>query len=283
MEYSARLKNDLKRQIRSSVRTEARIEREIEGGIEAYREWITSEEQLGRKPLSVIAEGDSWFRYIIGKAVIYYLEKELKTNILNLAYPGDEVREMLTGKQKARLERELKRGPSKRKKYDIFIFSGGGNDLVGKDRFYKWLHDYEKGMTAKQVLNRAALKTAFDNLAIGYNEVIRIRDKYSPSTQIIFHGYDFSIPDGRGVCGKGPWLQPGLKQRKVPLKLRHDVVKEFMREFDQFLGKITKNSELVKVIPTQGTLTKMQWANELHPTKTGFKKIAELFKMEIAI
>lgn len=284
MKISAKMRKDLRAQARSQASLERQIDKAIEKTVEEYREWCSLQFLEGYKPLTIIAEGDSWFNYsIAGNDVIDKLESILDTKINNLAAPGDEAREMLTGKQKERLERELKRGPAnkKRKKYDIFLFSGGGNDLVGKKTFYKWFHDYKKGMQPEDILNKKALKSAFNMLELSYNELINIRNTYSPDTHLLLNAYDFAIPDGRGVCFKGPWLKPGLKQRNVPSKMRWEVVKLFLKDYEKFLSLLAKNNTLVTVIPTQGTLVKKDWANELHPTDPGFKKIAEIVKSTI--
>lgn len=281
MNFSKRLQTDLKKRVRSQIRTEARIDKEINASCEKYRSWVEAEIKAGKKPVTIIAEGDSWGRYIVGKAVVYQLEKLLKTEILNLASPGDEVREMMSPKQRERLIRELKKGPAKRQKYDFFFFSGGGNDLVGVDRFHFWLHPYQQGMTAKDVLNKDTIKAAFTLLDLQYNELIEIRDTHSPNTHLLFHAYDFAIPDGRGVCGKGPWLEPGLKMRKVPANMRREVVKLFLQGFDALLDKIANKHKKITVVPTQGTLKDEEWANELHPKNPGFKKIAKRFVEEI--
>lgn len=278
MEYSDKLKKNLRLQIKGQIKTELQAEKEIEKFCDTYRNWYKEEKALGRRPITVIAEGDSWFLYIVGKGVVYHLERELKTDILNLAFPGDEVREMLSPKQKKRLIRELKKGPGHRRKFDYLLFSGGGNDLVGVDRFYKWLHPYEKGMEPKDILNKKTLKAALDLVENGYDELIDIRDNYSPKTNILLHSYDYAIPDGRGVCGRGPWLKPGLEQRKVPVKYRREVVKLFLKKFDWLLRRVAKKNQLITVVQTQGTLEDNEWANELHPKSLGFKKIAKLFK-----
>ncbi len=281
MEFSKKLQTELKKNIKGGIKSEILIDRELDGFCEKYRGWVDVEKRAGRKPITIIAEGDSWFRYVVGKGIVFYLERLLKTEILNLASPGDEVRQMLSPKQKNRLIRELKRGPAKRQKYDYFLFSGGGNDLVGIDRFYKWLNPYVVGMQAKDVLNKNTMKIAFGLLEMGYEEVIEIRNTHSPKTQLLFNAYDFAIPDGRGVCGKGPWMEPGLVTRNVPVKMRREVVKLFLTELDKLLKRIAKRNQLVTVVQTQGTLADNEWANELHPKNRGFKKIAKVFARAI--
>lgn len=282
MQYSKRLHNDISENISRSVRIEARIERELSKNIDQYRRTRSSSNKRAARELSILAEGDSWFLYVPHRNnVIFYLERMLNTEILNLARPGDEAWKMLTGRQKKLLESTLKGGADGRSKFDILLFSGGGNDLVSDDRFGLWLNDYERGMTAKDVINPARLKIAFDSLQMHYEELIRIRDNVSPSTHLLLHGYDFAIPDGRRICGRGPWLQPALIQRGVPIRLRRAVVKEFLIRFEKLLKKIARSSEKISVVPTQGVLEDDEWHNELHPLNPGFKKIANIFREEI--
>ena len=281
MEYSKMINEKLEKKIKAQVKLDRSVDKEIESFCKEYHLWVAKKNKEKKKPITIIAEGDSWFRYPIGKAIIFQLEQQLKTKILNLAAPGDEVREMLSLKQRKRLIRELKKGPGKNQTFDFFLFSGGGNDLVGRDRFHKWLHPYEKGMKPTDVLNRKTLDTAFGILEYGYRDIIGIRDDFSPKTHLILHSYDFAIPDGKGVCFKGPWLKPGLKMRKVPKKMRRKVVKLFLEEFDTLLDRVGLMQNRVTIVQTQGTLEDDEWANEIHPKNRGFKKIAKLFRKEI--
>lgn len=281
MDYPKKLQADYKNHFRQRASIGRKAEKEVQKSCEKYHDWCDEQKKLKNKPLTIIAEGDSWFKYVIGKAVIFQLEKLLKTNIQNLANPGDEVREMLSPVHLQRLAKLLKRGPSRGWKYDCMLFSGGGNDLVGKDRFHKWLHNYKKGMTAKQLLNQKTLNAALAILEASYTELIELRNVNSPKTHLFFHGYDFAIPDGRKACWLGPWMQPGLAHRKIPKSIRKEVVKLFLERFEQMLNKLAKKHKGVTVIQTQGTLLNKDWANELHPTDAGFRKIAKVFQATI--
>src|SRR5262245_30986663 len=264
MDFSATLCKQIKAEVRAGAANDARIRKEIKKGIERYRKDFAAKRKSGKAPLAVLAEGDSWTRYIVGKAVIFQLEKKLGIEILNLGWPGDEVREMLTGEQVIRLRKELRRGPARNQKYDFLLFSGGGNDLVGQDRFYKWLNDFRDGMTASEVINDATLSVALAGVELRYRELVQLRDEESPDTVMLWHSYDFAIPSGKGVCGKGPWMLPGLNMRKVePAAMRREVVKEFLLRFDAMLRRVAVASNKVEVVRTQGTLADKDWDNEL--------------------
>ncbi|MEQ8952550.1 MAG: hypothetical protein RL120_00315 [Gammaproteobacteria bacterium] len=228
--------------------------------------------------MRIIAEGDSWFLYMVGRALIDHLEQKLDINILNLAFPGDEVGGMMSGKQRQRLVRELKKGAAAGKKFEFLLFSGGGNDLVGAETFYKWLLPWVPGTSdLKNTINWTTFNAMLEILSIGYQDVIDIRDQVSPDTVLVFHGYDFAPPNGKGVCGLGPWLEPGLEQRNIPKSYRAEVVKLFLAHFDQWLRGFAASNHNIVVVPTQGTLTPQEWANELHPGNRGFAKIAARF------
>ncbi len=229
---------------------------------------------------TILAEGDSWFRYVVGFAVIWHLEKKLRVPILNLATPGDEASEMLSEDQRGRLRRELRRGPALRRRYDFLLFSGGGNDLLANDRLRRWLNDYTPGMTAKQVVNGKALDVVLAMLELNYRELIALRDKHSPTTHLVLHTYDFAVPNGTKVCGLGPWLKPSLVARMVPAALRQEVVKELLLRFRQRLQAVVASSASrsnISIVDTQGALTAKDWENEIHPTKHGFGLIADRF------
>ena len=50
----------------------------------------------------------------------------------------------------------------------------------------------------------------------GYQDVIGMRNRLSPTTKLFVNAYDFAPPNGKGVCNVGPWLKPSLDYRLVP-------------------------------------------------------------------
>ena len=109
-----------------------------------------------------------------------------------------------------------------------------------------------------------------------------MRDQSSPGTHLVFQGYDFALPDGRGVCFLGPWLKPTFDLRKFPNRdAAAQVVKAMLQQFAAVLASLV--GPKVTFINGQGTLAPQSasWANELHPGKAGFEKFADLFHSEL--
>ncbi len=237
------------------------------------------------KPLQIFAEGDSWFDYpvpLFGGGIIPRLEKRLGVPILNLADAGDEVRFMLGVKQRKSLVDQLTKGCPAGGPWDALLFSGGGNDIVDNP-LALWLRDFKPGAPPKDQIHQARFDAALSLVRAGYEDLIELRDALSPSTRIIFHGYDFAIPDGRGVCFYGPWLKPAFDMRRFTnLGAASAVVKEMLQQFARLLATF-KMKPKVSFIETQAKLppTTNSWHNELHPAKSGFETFADLFHQEL--
>jgi hypothetical protein len=56
----------------------------------------------------------------------------------------------------------------------------------------------------------------------------------------------------------------------------HDALIAFRDMLVKLQGSDQPNYDFT-LVPTQGTLTKEDWANELHPYPPGFKKLADKF------
>jgi hypothetical protein len=231
-------------------------------------------------PLQIFAEGDSWFEYpapFFGGSIVPRLENKLGVPILNLAKAGDEVRYMLGVEERTVLAEHLTSGSPAGDPWDVLLFSGGGNDIVDNPMAL-WVTDWNPALPPVSHINQPRFNAALALVRAGYEDLITLRDKLSPNTHLIFQGYDFAIPDGRGICNYGPWLKPTFDLRKFPtLAAGQAVVKALLQQFETMLIALT--GPKVMYINTQGTLAPQtaSWHNELHPAKAGFEKFADLF------
>ncbi|HQR75573.1 MAG TPA: SGNH/GDSL hydrolase family protein, partial [Burkholderiaceae bacterium] len=239
----------------------------------------------GFQPLQVFAEGDSWFDYppfLFKGGIIPRLESRLGVPILNLAKAGDEVRFMLGVEQRLRLTELLTEGCPAGGPWDVLLFSGGGNDIVDNPMAL-WVRDWDPSIPPAAHLNQPRFDIALGLVRAGYEDLITLRDKLSPGTHLVFHGYDFAIPDGRGICHLGPWLKPTFDLRGFPTRAAASAVVEAM--LTQFAAMLTTLAAHPKVtfINGQGTLAPnpSAWHNELHPNREGFDKFADLFTAQL--
>jgi len=250
-----------------------------EGGAEA-----AGERGEAFAPLQILAEGDSWFEYpvpLFGGGIVPRLERRLGVPILNLAKAGDEVRFMLGVEERTTLTERLTNGSPAGGDWDLLLFSGGGNDIVDNPMAL-WVKDWNPTQLPAAHVNQPRFAAALALVRAGYEDLIAIRDKCSPDTHLIFHGYDFAIPDGRGICKFGPWLKPTFGLRNFPtIASGQAVVSEMLGQFEAMLESLS--GPRVTVVRTQGVLAPQvsSWHNELHPAKAGFEQFADLFHQKI--
>lgn len=232
-------------------------------------------------PLQILAEGDSWFDYPVpffGGAIIRRLEKKVGVPILNLAKAGDEVRYMLGVEERQLLTEHLTKGCPAGGPWDVLLFSGGGNDIVDNPMAL-WIRDFDPTLTPEQQIHQPRFEAALALVRAGYEDLLSLRDRLSPGTHLVLQGYDFAIPDGRGICHLGPWLKPTFDLRGFPSRAAaFATVKAMLRRFAEMLTDIARTPG-VTFINGQGTLPERRssWHNELHPSEAGFDLFAKIF------
>jgi hypothetical protein len=243
--------------------------------------------------IGIVSEGDSWFAYprkwiAFGADinVIHHLEEKIygtdTVNLLRLASSGDEAVDMTSGKQFKGLYKILKKN---REHVQILMFSGGGNDIVGKNDMLPLLNEYEEGFGFLGCINLPRFEQRLEAIVLAYKRLISLCEDIVPHAKIITHTYDIAKPWDQGaeffwgLIKTEPWVYPYMMRRGIPEDLHLPVLDHMLKKFGEKLIQLSLDpsaGDRLVVVKTQGTLkpgSTKDWLNEIHPTPAGFKKI----------
>lgn len=243
---------------------------------------------------TLVAEGDSWFDYPFFD-VLKALELDHGYDIESVARRGDTVEGMAYGGAQlsafaSRLDKVLRRGESVRG----VLLSGGGNDIAGAE--FAMLLDHaasrSRGLNSR-IVEAVIDERLFEAFVVLVETVTRVcaavRPVGAPRLPIVLHGYDYPVADGRGFAGgwwvlPGPWLAPGLHQKGyAPLTDGRGLLVELIDRFNAMLARLAAMPEFAHLrhVDLRGSLPAERhrewWADELHPSRKGFRKVASAF------
>lgn len=234
----------------------------------------------------ILAEGDSWFAYprryfLFGKDanIIDHLGDKDDLVVYNTSSNGDEAVSMLSGEQKFSLIKRLSHN-----EFDYLLFSGGGNDIVGRFDFDFFIKNNTGGLTWQECIHKERVKLKISQIKASYEMLCELTKDYSKNDQIkiITHTYDDIQPRDEGFelfdlipLGKA-WIYPFLMKKEIenPDDQRN-IVNHLLDKFRSAIFDVAQKYEYFTVVDTQGTVNVDEWRNEIHPTPSGFRKIAE--------
>jgi hypothetical protein len=281
------------------VPTETKIQRRrriaAESGVTSSRADFAHICKRHPERVGIVTEGDSWFAYPrkwiafggdsnVVHHIEYLVEDTNTTNLLRLACNGDEAVNMMSGRQKEIFEKVLRTSSSHIK---LILFSGGGNDIVGKRDMLGLLNRYKLGYSPKQCINTEQLANKLRAIMLAYEQLIELRNTHAPHAKIITHSYDIAKPSEEGatffwgLIKTKPWISPYLNERRIPEHLHQGIVEILLGTFKDQLEALTqmpRHKGSIHMVNTQGILRpghKDDWVNEIHPTEEGFKKITK--------
>jgi len=262
----------------------------------------------------LLAVGDSWFAYWPRGDVLDVLERKFHYTVDSRARAGSTLAEMVfevppgdvlpdlddttRGEQLKWLTARIQGlSPDEKSSLKAILLSGGGNDVVGdKQTLKSMIHPAAEGH-AQPVKEEMLLKIVDGRLRELLTVMLSAISTVSLASvgrkvPILIHGYDYPVPDGRGVF-LNVWLKPGLVELGYDaLEDRKKILKTLIDRLNAMQIALLQNPEFQHVLHAnlRGTLSTLDadyqefWQNELHPTiPTGFGLVADKVAAKIPV
>jgi len=234
------------------------------------------------KRLVILSEGDSWFSYPLCANIADCIEMMSDFSMLRLEHNGDEAREILGAgsEQLKKLKYYLKNYP-----VELLLMSAGGNDLVSKE-LKRILDARVAGATWQSTVRLGRLTTVLDDIVAGYTRLLDARDALRPKCVVVAHSYCYFTPTGRkatgpfGLLSSGPWMKPVLVSRGIdPVDEGPPVARYLVDELNARLQSLAASRKGFVVVDMRAGLPadEVHWADEIHPSGTGARVLAEKF------
>jgi hypothetical protein len=237
----------------------------------------------------IVAEGDSWFQFPILLADVVD-QFDSAYHIWCVSAAGDTLESMVNSAPEY-LEAISRHKPRPK----LFLFSGAGNDFVGEEPdgtsvLFRVLRDFEPGRPASWYLQTDAFLQRLAFVERAYGTVLEAVDReFQGRVSVVCHGYDHAIPWGSAGDPRNPvwakkdgWLAQHLRERHIQdHALQREIVALLIDKLNELLMRLCGGNSPGGVFKyayhadLRGTLPSVvDWADELHPTDTGFAKIA---------
>jgi hypothetical protein len=262
--------------------------------------------------LVIVAEGDSWFQFpfFVKDVVDWLTRRNPHYAIYSIAYGGDWMTNMIyDGKYVEELSIH---------KPDVFLLSGGGNDLVGSNRIaimvdkinfctkyssIEEIPELDLGIEYKTEVLEAQkyITKEFYSfllvLELQYRKIITSINKKYPELLIITHGYAFAIPSYshsfdllyplkfivNWALDSGKWLVRPLRIKGIyEERIQKAIIKTFIFELNCMMDQLAHQyPNVYRVNAIEVPKDKKDWFDELHLKTHVFKNVAKIFEVLI--
>ncbi|CAD5371627.1 conserved hypothetical protein [Rubrivivax sp. A210] len=270
-------------------------------------------EGFGRR---LLAEGDSWFtlgglNLLQNSNLLYELQVTTTTIVVNCAYPGDTLVQMVAGINDADFDRMLRK-PNFASYWEAIVVSAGGNDLIAAaqlplvDQAGKptptehrllltpaeaaKLNPKAKGAT--RYVSEPGWQQLEQFLLANFRVLVARRDEGpSRGRPLLLHTYSVPTVWPVGTVGsKKGWLYPAFEAAGIPAAERQGVAEELFGRLRRLLLSLDAGSGHANALPavrvfdsatavvlqppdTSKTGSSGDWVNEIHPNRSGYAKL----------
>jgi hypothetical protein len=264
----------------------------------------------------LLAEGDSWFtlgslNVAQNSNLLFELEVRTSTAVVNCAYPGDTLRQMVDGINDRDFDRLLRK-PNFASFWEAVVVSAGGNDLISAAQLP--LRDANGQPTP---LDNRLLLTPGEAAAAGPQPgggrgyvsdagwqrlagfllanfralVSRRDDGPSRGRPLLLHTYSVPTVWARGTVGASRgWLFAAFEAAAIPAAERQRTTDDLFGRLRRLLLSLDAASGHSNALPAvhvfdSATLVALQppdpsatgasgdWVNEIHPNRSGYRKL----------
>ena len=253
----------------------------------------------GDDRLVLVSEGDSWFQFpIFLKDVIDRLDDDF--NIWSVGSAGDDLQSMVVNDPEYLEALEMHADS-----FHAFLFSGGGNDIVGEKSggsgsyLEDMLKPFEPGRPPEWYLQTDGFDERLAFIKQSYRTVLQTVKQEFSDKPVLLQGYDYAIPGGFPDDPRNPkwadqdqWIGQYLRGDKLKfqdLDIERGVVRHMIDRLNdmqkQLCGGNNQGGEFDNAfhVDNRGTMEDVDdWADELHPNKKSFKKVAKNYMSVLA-
>jgi len=225
----------------------------------------------------ILAEGDSWFNLPAGLWPPTCIDVLSRTHdVRSIAHWSHTLEGMLAARQ---YEQPLRSGNFAR-----FLFSGGGNDVLGSLGTYLKRHqDGDTNPANAPNYVKSTFSGKLDEIIAGFRRLAADVRAMGPAGTVLFvHGYANAIPRRNG-----PYLGRRLAAQgfdpDTTRELSRAIVAHLISRFNEALRHFASTTANVVYVDMRSAMTVSDWnTDEIHPKETGSLKIAARFAQALA-
>lgn len=218
--------------------------------------------------VKIVAEGDSWFQYplILKDTIDQLIDRDhFQYAIYGLSGAGDLLSNIV--KEDEISEAIENENP------DVFLISGGGNDMVGDGRMATLVHKFTANRKPETYPNDK-FDLFLNELETLYRGLFTRLLANKPHLKILCHGYDNAIPQEGNWLGK-PLEKQGINDKVLQRQIVAVMIGRFNNRLKEVAGEFAGSVYHVDCQKVVGT--KSKWHDELHPKNDGYFKVAKKF------
>ncbi len=251
----------------------------------------------------ILAEGDSWFTLggIPSSNLLYEMRLPQAGIVCNIAYPGDTLKHIAELADNDDLRKLLTDRFGYR--WHAILLSAGGNDLV--DRAPLLLRNPGNGSgDPRDYLVSEQIERLVLDIQSGLRTIVGLRDgpaSVNHDVPIVVHGYDY--PTARNAPARflavpllGPWLCRAYDALAIGADVHVPITDFLVNVLAEGIKVMAVGSAAalphLHFVETRNALQRAEatsagtsgdWLNEIHPSHTGYRKIADRISATLAV